>query len=356
MKILFLTDNLNYTSGVTTQLLNLTEGLSKEKDIKLFIICGEANGFALFKNINVNIYINKNFLHKRRSYLNYLKALMYLVRFVKHNEIDIIHSHTHYAANLAYYASKYSKVKTIQTNHGLLQKRGKLRHFNGGKLIAINEHIYNYLHAENIFPSKNIYFIRCGIHVPALPPGKNPIELKILAASRFVREKGIDVFIKAVSSLPENDRRKAEFLIAGEGEHENELKQLNEKLGAGIKFLGRVNDMPSLLRSTHIFVFTSKAKTEGFPLVITEAAAYNNIIISSNADGIESVLTRDIDGLIFNKGDEYDLMIKIKLAIDGYKTFRPVALNFYNKVKDLFGIKTMIQKHLELYELCLKEQ
>jgi glycosyltransferase involved in cell wall biosynthesis len=356
LKILFITDNLNYARGITTHLLNLTEELGKEKDIRTFIICGEAKGISLFKNIKVNIYVNKNFLYHRRSYLNYARSLAYLVRFVKQNEIDIIHSQTHYTANLAYHASKYGKVKTIQTIHGVLQTQGRLRHFRCDNLIAIDKNIHDYLLSRNFFSSKHIYFIRCGIHVPVLPPKKNPIELKIIAASRFVQENGIDVFIKAVSSLPDADRRKTEFFIAGEGELESYLKELNEELGARIKFLGRVDDMPALLRSTHIFVFTSHANTGGFPLAITEAAAYNNLIISSSIDGIESVLIRDIDGLIFNKGDGYDLMIKIKLAIDGYKTFRPVAEHFYCKVKELFGINTMIQKHLELYEQCLKGQ
>ena len=356
MNILFLTDNLNYTSGVTSHLLNLTEGLGREKDMHLSLICGEATGISLFKNINVNINVNKNFLHDKRSYLNYSKALAYLTRFVKQNETDIIHSHSHYAANLAYHASKHCKVKTIQTNHGILKVKGKLEHFKSSRLIAINEHIYEYMLTKKILPSKDIYFIRCGIHVPALPPKKNPIKIKVTTASRFVREKSLDTFIKAVSSLPDDDRMKAEFCIAGEGELERELKSLNEELGAGINFLGRVEDMPSLLRSSHIFVFSSTAETEGFPNVITEAAAYNNLIISSDTTGIESVLARDIDSLIFKKGDEYDLMIKIKLAIDGYRTFQKMAEHLYYKIKELFGFNTMIQKHLELYSQCLKEQ
>lgn len=343
-------------SGVTSHLLNLTEGLGREKELHLSAICGEANGINLFKNINVNINVNKHFRSDKKSYLNYSKALAYLVRFVKQNETDIIHSHSHYTANLAFHASRHCRIKTIQTNHSILKVKGKPDYFKSGKLIAIDENIYGYLLNNKILLPKDIFFIRCGIHVPALPPQKNPIKIKVLAASGFVPGKELDTFIKAVSRLPEDDRTKAEFCIAGEGELESELKSLNEKLGAGIKFSGRVDDMPSLLRSAHIFVFTSASDTEGFPQVITEAAAYNNLIISSDAGGIESVLTRDIDSLIFKKGDEYDLMIKIKLAIDGYRTFQKMAEHLYYKIKELFGFNTMIQKHKELYNLCLREQ
>ncbi len=282
--------------------------------------------------------------------------MLYLSNFIKRYKIDIVHSHTHYAANLAEHAAKHRKIKTVQTNHGILPKKGKLKHFRSGKIIAINEHIFEHLLKNKIAPEENIDFIRCGIDIPAVPPKKIVIKLKVLAASRFTAEKGLDIFIKAVSLLPKDDREKAEFLIAGEGEEENKLKSLNDKLKTDIKFLGRVTDMPALLRETHIFVFPAHSGTEGFPSVITEAAAYNNLIIASDSDFIEPVFQSDIDGLLFKSGDEYDLMIRIKMAIDRYQTFKPMAEHFYYKVKELYNMKTMIQKHLKMYEECLKNQ
>jgi glycosyltransferase involved in cell wall biosynthesis len=356
MNILYLTEDLNIASGVTTHLLNLTNGLGKFQDYDIFIICGASDGLERFKNINAQIVINKNFLHKKRSYSNYLKALIFLIRFIRRNEIDVVHSHTHYAANLANHASRYCKIKTIQTNHGILETKGRIKHFAGEKIIAINEHIFEHLLNEKITNPDNIYFIRCGIAFPALPPKKVIIRIKVFAASRFVYEKGLDLYIKAVSMLPPHDRTNTEFYLAGEGKLENELKELNNKLNAGIKFIGKITDMPSLMRDTHIFVFPSRSATEGFPSVITEAAAYNNLIISSDCTGIEPVLQGDIDGLIFKSGDEYDLMIKLKLAIDSYGTFRQMAEHYYYKTKDLFNINTMVEKHKELYLECLKSQ
>lgn len=354
MNILFLTYELNYSSGVTAHILNLTNGLAKAGDVNVYIICGGGNGIEKFKDTDADISVNNIFLHKNRSYLNYARALYYLVKFVKKNKIDIIHSHTHYAANLAYGASKFCNVKTVQTNHGLLETKGKLPLFRADKIIAIDEHIRDFIIQEKICAQQNVLFIRRGIPVPGTPPWKAKIKLKIIAAARLVRENGLDVFIKAVSLLPEHDRNKAEFLISGEGEHEEHLKKLNKEYGSSIKFLGKVNDMPSLLRDTHVFVFPSSAAAEGFPAVITEAAACNNLIISSDCPGIEKIFVSDIDGLAFKAGDEYDLMIKIKLAIDSYETIKPMAEHFYNKVKELFDMNSMIQKHMELYGSCLR--
>ncbi len=353
MNILFISNELNYTCGVTTHLLNLASELSKLKDINVSIICGGGSGIERFEEIGLSPIVKKTFLHSNRSYLNYARALSYLKRFIKTNKIDIIHPHSHYAANLAFRAAKGTKVITIQTNHGILETKGRLHHFKADKIIAINEHIYDHIKREKIAGKEKVEFIRCGVHIPPTPPWKAKIKLRIITASRFVYEKGLDIFINAVNLLPSNDKDKAEFLIAGEGEREVELKKLNKETGSNIKFLGRVKDMPSLLRDTHIFVFTSHSGSEGFPAVITEAAAYNNLIISSDCGGIDSVLISDVDGLIFKTDDPYDLMIKLKLSIDGYETFKPMAEHFYNKVKEMYNLDTMIKKHIELYNSCL---
>ncbi len=356
MNILFLTNELNYTCGVTTHLLNLAQELSKLRDINVSIMCGGGSGIDRFEEIGLSPVVKKTFLHSNRGYLNYARALSSLKRFIKTNKIDIIHSHSHYAANLAFQAAKGTKIITIQTNHGILETEGRLKHFKAEKIIAINEHILSHILNEKIAAKEKIEFVRCGVHIPPTPPWKAKIKLKIITASRFVHEKGLDIFINAVNLLPSNDREKAEFLIAGEGELEEELKKLNKETGSNIKFLGRVKDMPALLRETHIFVFSSRSGSEGFPAVITEAAAYNNLIISSDCGGIDSVLISDVDGLIFKADDPYDLMIKLKLAIDGYNTFKPMAEHFYFKVKEMYNLDTMIKKHIELYNSCLNSR
>lgn len=354
MNILFITNELNYSCGVTAHLLNLAMGLEKAENINIYLICGGGNGIEKFKDIDADITVNKAFLNNNRSYISYAKAEYFLVRFIKKNKIDIIHSHTHDTANLAHKVKKYCNVMTVHTTHCLLDLKDKFSQFRADKLIAINEHIYKFIINNKIHDKINIRFIRYGIPVPRNPAWKAKIKPKILAASGFEKERELNIFIRAVSLLPEHNRINTEFMITGEGEQIEKLKNLNNEYGLNIKFLGRVDDMPSLLRRTHVFVFPSSSESEGFPAVIAEAAAYNNLIITAGFCGIEKVLISDIDGLIFKTCDAYDLMIKLKLAIDSYNTFKPMAEHFYNKVKELHDLNTMIKKHAELYNSCLK--
>jgi glycosyltransferase involved in cell wall biosynthesis len=354
MNILFLTNELRYTCGVTNHLLHLAGELAKNSKHKIFIITGGGNGIDRFDDINIKILEDKRFLHENRNSVNYLSAVNILSKFIRQNKIDILHSHSHYAANIAAMVTKLRKIPKVQTNHGILEEKGKLNHFSADKYVAINEHIYNYIIENKITAAENVKFIRCGIQIPIELSMKTHSPVKVLAASRFIHEKGLDLYIKAVSEIEYEIKSKAEFYIAGEGEEESNLKKLNDDLNAGVKFLGRVNNLGNTLKDTHIFVYTSRSKSEGFPAVITEAGAFNNLLIISDFKGVDSVVKDNVDALVFPVNDVKKLAEQIREAILNYNNLSKIAEQFYYKVKDLYDLNKMISKHEELYSQCLK--
>jgi glycosyltransferase involved in cell wall biosynthesis len=352
MKILFITNELNYACGVTTHLLNLTSGIAEKNGNEIHIIAGGGNGADRFDNKNYTVIINPDFLHENRNPINFTKAVSYLVKYTNNNLIEIIHSHTHYAANIAYYAASFINVPKIQTNHGILPEGGKLTHFKADKYIAINEHIYEYLRNEINIQSERISFIRCGIPVPDAPPVKDNSKLKIISASRLTYDKGTDIFIDAVSMLNDEIKRKSEFYIAGDGEEKTKLMEMNNSLNAGVHFLGRVDNMQELLSGSNVFVFCGRSLTEGFPAIITEAGAYNNLVISSDFKGLQPAFEPDKDGLVFKANNAEKLCGLLDSVINNFEEYIPLALNYYNKVKKLYSVNEMVNKHLELYNSC----
>lgn len=350
INVLIIANELRHACGVTNHILHLSKGLTESGEIKLYIICGGGNGLEKFKNIKADIIPDRRFYHKGRNFRNYLSAISFLAKFIRKNKIKIIHSHSHYAANIAVNAVKISKAATIQTNHGILQTNGRLKHFTADKYIAINEHIKEYLLKSNICNYEQIEFIRCGIPVDSEPPAKHPGKIRVISASKLSYEKGLDLYIKAVSRLDSSIKEKAEFLIAGEGECEKSLIDLNEKSNADIKFLGSIRDMYSLLRETHILIYPSRSDSEGFPAIITEAGAYGNLVISSRFYGSESILTDNENSLLFNIEDVNSLSELISNSIIRYAEYQNIALAFHKHVKELFDLQTMIKKHLDLYK------
>lgn len=354
MNILLLANELRYTCGVTNHLLHLTRGLSLQKNVKLRLICGGGNGLERFRDINIEITADKRFLHGERNIPSYTSAIIYLTKFIYRNKINIVHSHSHYTANIARHASKLRGTCTVQTNHGILETGGRLKHFNAKYYIAVNEHINDFLVENGIAKKSNTSFIRCGIPVPVNMPVKDISRLKVIAASRFTQDKGLDLFIKAIKLLEPDTRSKADFIIAGEGELKKELMSLNKETAANISFPGSVKDIYRILASSHILVHPSRSKTEGFPAIITEAGANGLLVISSDFEGAKDVIENNRDGILFRMNDEADLAKKLSLAINHFEKYKKMTEGFYSKIKDWYSVDLMISKHMELYRKCLK--
>ncbi|MEO8513952.1 MAG: glycosyltransferase [Ignavibacteria bacterium] len=355
MNILLIVNELKYSCGVTNHILHLAKGLADSGQCRLWIICGAGNGIQRFADINVTIISDERFLHLNRSFSGFILSINYLVKFIRENEIDVIHSHSHFGAAIAIRASKLTGITTVQTNHGLLQNSGRLKHFNAHKYVAINEHIYHHVLNNKIAKKDKVYFIRCGIPINNELPVKPVNEkIKVLAASRFVHEKGLDIYIHAVNKLPANIFAKADFYLAGEGELEEELAELNRSLGSHITFTGRIVDMYAFLSKTHILVNPSRSDSEGFPAIITEAGAAKVLVVSSDFRGAEEVLKHEMNSLIFKEHSSDKLSNILGKVISDYDSYSHMASGFYDFVSREFSIPVMIEKHISLYDQCQK--
>jgi glycosyltransferase involved in cell wall biosynthesis len=354
MNILLIVNELKYSCGVTNHILHLSSGLAAQGNVNLWIICGGGNGINRFSEMNVTIISDERFLHLNRSFSGFISGINFLVKFIRQNNIDIIHSHSHYGAAIAKRASKLTGKTTVQTNHGILPDMGRLKHFNADKYIAINEHIRQHILNDKIANEENIFFIRCGIPVDGkLNIKESNGKIKVAAASRFVYGKGLDIYIKAVNMLPEEILNKADFYLAGEGELEDELNELNRSHGSKINFPGRIIDMYSFLSKTHVLVNPSRSDSEGFPAIITEAGATNTLVISSDFKGAEGVLKDIVNSLIFTEYKPENLSDILKKVISNYKSYTHLTSSFYEFIKKEFSVPVMIDKHISLYNKCL---
>jgi glycosyltransferase involved in cell wall biosynthesis len=83
---------------------------------------------------------------------------------------------------------------------------------------------------------------------------------------------------------------KYELHIAGGGSRKGELESLAHQLGLKrVRFLGPVDDVPSLLWSSHVFAFSANME-EGFGTVLIEALAAGCKIVSADVPACREVL------------------------------------------------------------------
>jgi glycosyltransferase involved in cell wall biosynthesis len=347
MNILLLTDKIDYVSGTAKHLFYLTNELLKHKDDKLYIVCAGGDMQEDFIQSGVNVVIYPRLSFEKRSEINYLLSFLFLIRFCRENNISIIHSHTHYTANLGYFAAKILMIKSIQTIHGLFPDEGRLPHFRAGLYIAVNNKIIDQMLIAGI-KQKKIFLIRQGAPEPALTKKKLK-PLKVLCASRLIYDKGVDIFINSVNEISGKLNIETNFIIAGEGDYMEDLQRLANEKGINISFIGKLNNLNSLLAEFHIFVFPSRIKTEGFPVALIEAGMNNNLIITSNFESLTEVAEITKDCIVFYNDDYEDLAGKLLFAINNYSNLILIAENFQNKCRKNFTSEIMAEKTREVY-------
>jgi glycosyltransferase involved in cell wall biosynthesis len=159
--------------------------------------------------------------------------------------------------------------------------------------------------------------------IAIIPPGLDPdlyhprestsgSEFQIGYVGRLVREKGVDLLIRACSTLGSAWRLR----IIGDGEQAGSLRRLAVDLGlsAQVQFQGVVpsSDVPEMLRGLDTLVLPSRSLPnwrEQMGRVLLEAMACGVPVVGSTCGEIPRVIGEG--GLIFPEGDASELASRL---------------------------------------------
>ena len=221
------------------------------------------------------------------------------VIYARSESPDLIHIHAVGPSIMAPIA-RLLGLKVIVTNHGAdydRQKWGRFAKFilrTGEKLgtlyanqvIAISEPIRQTLSMK--YKRNDINLIFNGVNKPekarktnfldssGIVPGKY-----LLAAGRFVPEKGFVDLIKAWEKLPGT---KPQLVIAGDSDHETkysrEIKTLSKKHGVILTGFVKGEKLNQLFTFARMFIMPSYH--EGLPIALLEALSYDLDVIVSD--------------------------------------------------------------------------
>lgn len=118
-----------------------------------------------------------------------------------------------------------------------------------------------------------------------------------LTMGRLVKVKNIEIQIRALATLV-NSGQKVNLWIVGDGPDRNKLEKLAIKLGVKdfIKFWGWRSDVEYFYTKASVFVLSSLS--EGWPLVIMEAASYGLPIIMTDVGSAGDLIINDYNGVV----------------------------------------------------------
>jgi glycosyltransferase involved in cell wall biosynthesis len=290
--------------------------------------------------------------------------------------ISLIHSHGYKPSVFGFFIARRIGIPIISTchlwfqpNQGPLKMRVMIwlekklyRHF--PKIIAVSEPIKAIL-AQAKLPAHKLDLVRNGVDIPEVDLsseaalalraelGLAPDDLVILNSGRLARQKAQWILVKAASILQQQGR-KIQMLIVGEGGLRSELEALIEQEGVGscVKLLGFRSDINQLLAISDIFALPSL--DEGMPMSLLEAAAAAKPIIATAVGDIAKLIRHDDSGLIIPTENPQALSEAIVKLVDDTAFAQRLANTAYRLMRADYSSDAMCSRYQTIYRELIK--
>jgi glycosyltransferase involved in cell wall biosynthesis len=306
-----------------------------------------------------------------------IKRLRNLIR--QHN-VDIVHVRSRAPAWSALCAVKKTNARYMTTCHAPYNISGKLKLFynsamaKGERVIAISNHVANYLLKNYKIDRRNIRLIHRGISLDRFHPNiVTPAQLikvssewrlpdgasVVMLPGRLTRWKGHHVLIEAMAKLNKPDI----FCVLigsdqGRTEYREELEAaIKEKnLGGQVRIIDHCDDMPAAYMLSTIVVSAS-TDPEGFGRIPIEAQAMGRPIIATDHGGAQETILRNETGWLIPPNDSESLVRSIEEALSLDPTQRSVlATRAMAHIAQNFTKEIMADKTLNVYAELLQEK
>jgi glycosyltransferase involved in cell wall biosynthesis len=299
-------------------------------------------------------------------------ALWKLVKFIRKNRIELVHTYGLRADVVGRTAARFAGVRAVVSSirsidpwrnnyHTMLDRltAGNV------KLFIANSHAGKQATvAREKFPAELIEVVHGGIPVRDIPrERRDEIRQGLGVSSSAFPVVGILANLRemkghrdVIAALPAIRERFPDvvFLFAGRDDSNGGIEGLAREEGvhSSIRFLGYVADTPALLAAMDIFLMAST--WEGLPASVLEAMHAGVPIITTSVGGIPELVTHEQEALMINPSSRQEISAAvIRLAEDA--TLRTqLAENAQSRAQREFTLEKMMRKTEELYERVLR--
>lgn len=277
-----------------------------------------------------------------------LKAYKQVLKLARKYHYMFIHCHSPIGGVVGRLVGHKTNTKVIYTAHGFHFYEGApllnwliyypiekfLSRFTD-VLITINQEDYH--RAKSKFHAKRVEYVPgVGIDIKRFQNVKVDIlqkrkelgirskDIVLLSVGELNKNKNHEIVIKALSGL---DRSDVKYLLVGQGELKNHLKNLARKLEVEdqVKFLGFRSDVAEIYKIADTFIFPSKR--EGLGLAAIEAMASGLPLITSNIHGIKDYSKENITGFLCDANDWKTWKVKIEKILKEEKARKEFGKN-----------------------------
>lgn len=379
MRVLYLFHTSSFYQGSSKSMLNTIENL-REKGIVPYVLLPRQKDDSLCEQLKLKripyrfvplswpVYPAFNTLADKilflpklaKTWFNKVFATLCVLRFIKSEKIDIIHTNVgilsegfwaaricklphvwhlrefqdlDFNLNTFYSLDSFRKRLRKPNNFPIAISREIARHFNLGE----NSVIYNGILSKNAIrfnPDKEKYILFVGL----LSAGKG-VESVINAFSRFHGQYP-DYTLRIVGDTNDNAYKlKLTNLVASLG------------MTKCVDFVGHVADVSAMMYKATLLVVPSQY--EAFGRVTVEALYNGCFVLGRNTGGTKEILQETGGGMLFNDDDE--LVVRLNEVFkEGISYYYPSVKEAQKKIGILYSTEGNAEKIFERYCYILK--
>lgn len=352
--ILFITWNNDATGGGLISMLDLIQVLRKEYNLNIFVIVPYKNtGSDLLNELKIPFTIIRSYswmvpISAKNSLSTKIKnivkkiinarAINKISKFIKENDIDLVHLNTTYTyvgaksaieTNTPFVWHLREFVEQHQNNTMWDRDKGNALINEANKIIVISDSLKKkYI---NVFDSEKLVRIYDGIDVNKFyNPNKmifNHEKLIFLVVGRITYPKGQVDFARACSKLYLNGFKNFEAWFIGSWEEDvkSDIEDIfNSADMNNFKFFGHEKDIEKYYAQADISFTCSEY--EAFGRTTVEAMLSGNLVIGTDSACTKELIDKDY-GLLYKLHDSEDLYEKIRFAIENQELCKKIAKN-----------------------------
>jgi glycosyltransferase involved in cell wall biosynthesis len=303
-----------------------------------------------------------------RSSLDLSSALQ-LTKFVRQNQIEIVHAHLARDYPLAAFAARRAGgARLILTRHVLfpLSRVHKVLLRRVARVIAVSQAVADGLIEQDIFARDKIVLIHNGVDIDrfaktraddAVERQQTSTRLCVGTIGELAPIKGQESFLRA-AAIVSSRRDDVDFILAGEdksrtGENRRLLERMIDELELRkrVRIDGWADDVARLLRTFDVFV--SASLSESFGIAMVEAMASGVPVVATMTPGAREIIDADKTGLLVPIEDAEPLADAICELLDDPKRRARLTANARRMVNERFSLDQMIARTEQIYQDAL---
>jgi len=279
-----------------------------------------------------------------------------VTRVLRRARPDLVHTHLVHADVYGALAAP----RLVSTKHNDDPFRAGMFRFlerglaaRASRIVTITDALARFQVERVGIPERKLVTIHYGLD--ALPEawGENPPDdvpadaLVVLAVCRLERQKGVDVAVRALARLREQEPG-AHLVVLGEGAERTRLEELARELHVPLHLPGRVPDVAAWLRRAAVLVHP--VRWEGFGLAVLEAMLAGLPVVASRVSSLPELVADGETGILVSPDDPEALASAIERALGDPAALGAAGLR---RAQERFSVARMAEATLDVYETAL---